>query len=78
MLCDGKICEQPAYPAVPTDTTGAGDSFASGFLFGIIQKLDVAKCAFVANRIAAAICTVDGCNYDALRPEEIRQSISDA
>lgn len=77
VLCDDGVCEQPAYPAEPTDTTGAGDAFAAGFLFGVLQRLDVVKCAFTANRIAAAICTVDGCNYDALRPEEIRRSLVD-
>ncbi len=31
----------PAYPAVVADTTGAGDSFAAGFLTGWIKKKDV-------------------------------------
>ena len=46
-----------------------------GDLFGMLQRMDVDGCSFVANRLAAAICTVDGCNYDALHPEDIRESI---
>lgn len=35
---EGKDLHIPAYPANLIDTTGAGDMFAGGFLFGIIQS----------------------------------------
>lgn len=49
--------------APPTDTTGAGDSFASGFLYGIVKGETFHDCADIANRIASGIVTVEGCDY---------------
>ncbi len=49
--------------APPTDTTGAGDSFAAGFLYGIVKGETFHDCAAIANRVASGIVTVEGCNY---------------
>ena len=35
------------------DTTGAGDAFAAGFLFGIIQNYSLEKCAQIGNAVAS-------------------------
>jgi sugar/nucleoside kinase (ribokinase family) len=37
------------------DTTGAGDLYASGFLFGYVRGFDLARCAELAGRAAAEI-----------------------
>lgn len=37
------------------DTTGAGDLFASGFLFGIINKHSMEKCGYLGNKVASEI-----------------------
>ena len=72
IVLDGdRVFESPAHPARPLDTTGAGDAFAGGYLFGLIQKQSADTCARVANRLAGGIVTVDGCNYDALDPGAI-------
>jgi sugar/nucleoside kinase (ribokinase family) len=71
VLENGKVNESPAYGGAGMDTTGAGDAFAGGYLFGLIQKLSPENCARIANRLAGGIVTVDGCNYDALDPEEV-------
>jgi sugar/nucleoside kinase (ribokinase family) len=51
--------ETRAVPAFPVDrvvdTTGAGDLFASGFLAGLTQKLDLADCARLGGLAAAEI-----------------------
>ena len=49
--------------APPTDTTGAGDSFAAGFLYGIVKGETFHDCADIANRVASGIVTVEGCDY---------------
>lgn len=35
------------------DTTGAGDAFAAGFLFGVINNYDLEKCAEIGNALAS-------------------------
>ena len=49
-----------------TDSTGAGDSFAGGYLYGIARGWPIERCARLANRIAAAVVGVEGCRYDGL------------
>lgn len=42
--CDHKIVAAPAKKAVPVDTTGAGDSFNAGFLYGYLRGASLARC----------------------------------
>ena len=37
------------------DTTGAGDLFAAGFLFGLINKHSIEKCGYLGNKAASEI-----------------------
>ena len=37
------------------DTTGAGDLFAAGFLFGFINKFSIEKCGYLGNKAASEI-----------------------
>jgi len=39
----------------PVDTTGAGDIFASGFLFGLINKYSIEDCGKLGNKAASDI-----------------------
>lgn len=48
-----KVAAKPVANLV--DTTGAGDLFAAGFLYGYIQGKDLAKCAALGNAAAAQI-----------------------
>ena len=47
-------------PGPVTDTNGAGDAFAGGFLFGLSQGYDIEKAARLGNRCAAGIITHAG------------------
>ena len=42
------------------DTTGAGDNFAAGFLYGLAQNFTLEKCATFGNLIAAEVLKVYG------------------
>ncbi|AWL12984.1 Ribokinase [Saliniradius amylolyticus] len=42
-----------AYPVKPVDTTGAGDTFAGAFLYGITHGMDYAQAGDLASRSAA-------------------------
>jgi sugar/nucleoside kinase (ribokinase family) len=46
------------------DTTGAGDAFAAGFLYGKLSGESPMDCARLANVLAARVVGEEGCTYD--------------
>jgi sugar/nucleoside kinase (ribokinase family) len=42
------------------DTTGAGDLFASGFLFGYLRNLPLQECARLGNLLGSTVVTEHG------------------
>lgn len=58
----------PASPVEAVDTTGAGDSFAGGFLYGLSEGWPIHRCAEFANACGAKAVTCVGaatwCDYD--------------
>jgi sugar/nucleoside kinase (ribokinase family) len=61
---DGRVEQVPGVRVARVDTTGAGDSFAAGFLFGRLAGADPVTCARLANAVAARVVGVEGCRYD--------------
>ncbi|HLA94865.1 MAG TPA: carbohydrate kinase family protein, partial [Pyrinomonadaceae bacterium] len=62
LLCDGQFIETPGF-AVPggcKDTTGAGDSFRAGLLYGLLTGRSVEESARSANAVAALKCRAIG------------------
>jgi sugar/nucleoside kinase (ribokinase family) len=57
---DGKIYEFPSYPASPKDSTGAGDMFAAGFLYGIICLNSPEQAGHLASLSAAKVVSQFG------------------
>jgi sugar/nucleoside kinase (ribokinase family) len=58
IYCEGEFIEAPAYP-VPggcRDTTGAGDAFHGGFLYGLLGGEDVETSLRLGNAVAALKC----------------------
>jgi len=54
------IVTRPAYQIKPVDTTGAGDAFAAGFLFGVIKGWPLARIVSFANAVGAMACLALG------------------
>jgi ribokinase len=54
-LAEGRVIERPAYPAEAVDTTGCGDVFHAGFIYGVIQGWDVEKSLDLAAWSAAMV-----------------------
>jgi len=62
LLCEGNFIETRAF-AVPggcKDTTGAGDSFRVGLIYGMIEGMSVEDSAKAANAVAALKCRAVG------------------
>jgi sugar/nucleoside kinase (ribokinase family) len=58
VYCEGQFIESPAYevPGGCRDTTGAGDAFHGGFLFGLLGGEDIETSLLLANAVAALKC----------------------
>lgn len=50
---EGGISHFPAYKIKPVDSTGAGDSFAGGFIYGFLNNWDNIESAKFASAVAA-------------------------
>lgn len=47
---------QPAFPVTPVDTTGCGDVYHGGFIYGLMQQWPLARIAEFASAAAALNC----------------------
>jgi len=52
----GQAVAVPAFTISPVDTTGAGDSFAAGFVHAYLRKQDLQQCLTEAN--GGALCAM--------------------
>jgi len=59
IYCEGQFLESPAYPAPGgcKDTTGAGDAFRGGFLYGLLTGEDIETSMKFGNAVAALKCS---------------------
>lgn len=57
---DGQVTRIDPMPATRIDTTGAGDIYASGFLYGLMNGYSVEKSGKLATRLSSAIIEVVG------------------
>jgi len=62
-------------PAKSIDTTGAGDLYAAGFLYGLIQKLDLDKCGKIGSILSGHVIEVVGPKMDESTWNSIREKI---
>jgi sulfofructose kinase len=62
LYCDGQFVESPSYPAPGgcRDTTGAGDAFHAGFMYGFLTGEDIDASLRYANAVAAMKCSALG------------------
>ncbi len=57
---EGNIYRIPSYPARPVDTTGAGDCFAGGFMYGIITTGNPVIAGHIASAVGARVVSQMG------------------
>lgn len=56
-LGSGELLDIPAFPVDVVDTTGTGDVFHGGYLFGLLQGWQLRKTITFASALAALACT---------------------
>jgi ribokinase len=57
----GAAYELAAYPTKAVDTTGAGDAFAAGFLYGLLHEKSLPECGKIGNFVASCCIREYGC-----------------
>ncbi|MDO6603801.1 5-dehydro-2-deoxygluconokinase [Arenibacter palladensis] len=58
---DGAREDVPGFPVTVLNVLGAGDAFASGFLYGVLQGWDLKKACRMGNASGAQVVTKKGC-----------------
>ena len=55
-ICKGdERWDVPVIPVIPVDATGAGDQFAAGFLYGVVQGFDFPTCGKIGGIAAGEV-----------------------
>ncbi len=62
-----------ALPVASIDTTGAGDLYASGFLYGYAHDLPLDKCGVLGSLLAGHVIQVVGARIDPVKWKSIRK-----
>jgi sulfofructose kinase len=60
VLMEGKILHMESFRVKTVDTTGAGDVFHAGFIYGLLQNWEVEEILRFANAVAALKCRTLG------------------
>lgn len=70
------IVRAGALKVTSIDTTGAGDLYASGFLYGLLHDYPLEKCAKIGSITAGHVVQIIGPKIDALQWIDIKNSIA--
>ena len=70
-----EIIKVSSLPVKCRDTTGAGDLYASGFLYGVASGLDLEKCGILGSLLAGKVIEIVGARMGKGKFDEIRRSI---
>jgi sugar/nucleoside kinase (ribokinase family) len=62
-------------PAVAIDTTGAGDLYAAGFLYGLIQGYPLPVCGRIGSLLSGKVVEVIGAKLDEAKWKEVEAAL---
>ena len=72
----GRLMKIPVQgPVTPRDTTGAGDVYAAGFLYGLCKNLRIEDAGYVASVLAGEIIQQRGAQFSKDKVGEVRSQI---
>jgi sugar/nucleoside kinase (ribokinase family) len=64
-------------PVKPKDTTGAGDLYASGFLYGVAMNEPLENCGLFGAILSGKVIEIPGARLDSSKWDEIKKLISE-
>ncbi|MDO5570228.1 MAG: adenosine kinase [Bacteroidales bacterium] len=70
-----EVFEAKAIKADCVDTTGAGDLYAAGFIFGLSKNFNLGKCAQIGSILSGNVVEVVGTKMDDNRWNKIKETI---
>src|SRR5437870_12164645 len=78
IYCEGVFIESPAFkvPGGCRDTTGAGDAFHAGFIYGMLRGEDLESCMKLGNAVAALKCRSLGGRTALPTGDELKEFLS--
>ena len=71
-----EIVKVGSLPIITKDTTGAGDLYASGFLYGFANDLPLEKCGVIGALLAGNVIEIVGAKIPDMKWHEIRNQVS--
>jgi sugar/nucleoside kinase (ribokinase family) len=74
-VCEEGMVRVGVRPSKPIDTTGAGDLFASGFIYGHLKGLSPETCGKMGSILAGRVIEVIGAKMDEAHWENLRREI---
>jgi sugar/nucleoside kinase (ribokinase family) len=74
---DNELIKVTAFPVNCIDTTGAGDLYAAGFLYGLAKGLNLERCGILGSLMAGSVIEIVGARMDKERFREIRKKIEE-
>lgn len=61
--------------AISVDTTGAGDLYSAGFLYGLIKQMSLEKCGYIGSILSGKVIEVIGSKMDVEKWAEAKQMV---
>jgi sugar/nucleoside kinase (ribokinase family) len=77
IMKDGQKTTIKSFPANCIDTTGAGDLYASGFLYGHANKYDLQRCGKIGSYLASQIVEEIGPKFTNEKWNKLRENIKE-
>jgi sugar/nucleoside kinase (ribokinase family) len=76
ILCSEEgLCYIAPFPAQAIDTTGAGDTYAAGFLYGCCQGWPIEKAGELGSLLASKVVEQKGVKLSHLHAEELKKRV---
>ena len=72
---DKKVYEVGIIEAKRFDTTGAGDLYAAGFLYGLINNMSMNKCGEIGSLLSGKVIEVVGAKMNSDKWKEINNEL---